>query len=170
MLMTARAGGVSDRKLLGVLLGALIGLAWLALWIWGQSPYTRYLSHHSLEEVRGGGLLLLVFVAGWLLMVVAMMLPTSLPLVGLFHALAREARMATRLSARPGPRAVLPGLLLVADAGKVRRWGGQPGLDAAARRGHGRREERAWGRRLSASLGGALLGAAFSLGILQVLA
>ena len=55
--------------------------------LWGQSPYGRYLSHHSLDELRGGGSLMLVFVAGWLVMLVAMMLPTSLPLVMLFHTL-----------------------------------------------------------------------------------
>jgi predicted metal-binding membrane protein len=68
-------------------MGALITLAWLALWAWGQSPYARFLSHHHLDEVRGGGGLMLVFIAGWALMIVAMMLPTSLPLVTLFHTL-----------------------------------------------------------------------------------
>src|SRR6266576_3385880 len=68
-----------------LILLALIALAWLTLVIWGQSPYSRYLSHHSLDEVRGGGGLMLVFVAGWLVMLVAMMLPTSLPLVVLFN-------------------------------------------------------------------------------------
>lgn len=69
------------------LMGALIALAWLALWAWGQSPYARFLSHHHLDEVRGGGSLMLVFIAGWTLMIVAMMLPTSLPLVTSFHTL-----------------------------------------------------------------------------------
>jgi len=68
-------------------MGALITLAWLALWAWGQSPYARFLSHHHLDEVRGGGGLMLVFIAGWALMIVAMMLPTSLPLVTSFHTL-----------------------------------------------------------------------------------
>jgi predicted metal-binding membrane protein len=68
------------------LLGALIALAWLALWAWGQSPYARFLSHHQLGELRGSGLML-VFIAGWTVMIFAMMLPTSLPLVTSFHAL-----------------------------------------------------------------------------------
>jgi len=68
------------------LLGVLIALAWLALWVWGQSPYARFLSHHHLGELRGSGLML-VFIAGWIVMIFAMMLPTSLPLVSLFHAL-----------------------------------------------------------------------------------
>lgn len=69
------------------LMGALIALAWLALWAWGQSPYARFLSHHHLGEVRGGGSLMLVFIAGWTLMIFAMMLPTSLPLLTSFYAL-----------------------------------------------------------------------------------
>ena len=78
-----------DRGLFAALMVALIALDWLALWVWGQSPYGRFLSHHSLEAVRGNAALMLVFVAGWILMVVAMMLPTSLPLVALFRTLVR---------------------------------------------------------------------------------
>jgi predicted metal-binding membrane protein len=77
---------------------ALIALAWLALWIWGQSPYGRFLGHHSLDVVRGNVALMLVFVAGWTLMVVAMMLPTSLPLVALFRTLVRGRPDRTRLT------------------------------------------------------------------------
>ena len=86
------------RKPFIVLIVALIALAWLALWAWGQSPYGRFLSHHSLEAVRGNAALMLVFVAGWALMVVAMMLPTSLPLVALFRTLVRERPDRTRLT------------------------------------------------------------------------
>jgi predicted metal-binding membrane protein len=68
------------------LLGALIVLAWLALWVWGQLPYARFLSHHHLGELRSSGLIL-VFIAGWTVMIVAMMLPTSLPLITSFQAL-----------------------------------------------------------------------------------
>ena len=78
-----------DRRLFAALMVALIALAWLALWVWGQSPYGRFLSHHGLGAVRGNVTLMLVFVAGWTLMVVAMMLPTSLPLVALFRTLVR---------------------------------------------------------------------------------
>ncbi len=68
------------------LIGVLIALAWLVLWAWGRSPYDRFLSHHHLAELHNGTLLL-VFVAGWVVMIVAMMLPTSLPLVTTFHVL-----------------------------------------------------------------------------------
>src|SRR5215207_151907 len=87
-----------DRRLFAALMVALIALAWLALWVWGQSPYGRFLSHHSLEVVRGNAVLMLVFVAGWSLMVVAMMLPTSLPLVALFRTLVRGRSDRTRLT------------------------------------------------------------------------
>src|SRR5438128_3107005 len=78
----------------------LIGLAWLTLAVWGQSPYGRYLSHHSLEQVRGGGLLMLVFIAGWLVILLAMMLPTSLPIVAMFHTLTRARPDRLRLLGR----------------------------------------------------------------------
>ena len=71
-------------------MGAMVALAWLALWAWGQSPYARFLSHHHLDEVRGNGRLMLVFITGWILMIVAMMLPTSMPLVASFHTLTRR--------------------------------------------------------------------------------
>ncbi len=87
-----------DRRLFAALMVALITLAWLALWVWGQSPYGRFLSHHSLEAVRGDAALMLVFVAGWTLMVVAMMLPTSLPLVTLFRTLVRGRPDRARLT------------------------------------------------------------------------
>ena len=79
-----------ERKLVMVLLVALITLAWLVLWVWGRSPYGRFLSHEHLGEasLTEGGLLL-SFIAGWTLMTVAMMLPTSLPLVTLFRQLVR---------------------------------------------------------------------------------
>ena len=85
-------------RLFVALMVGLIALAWLALWVWGQSPYGRFLSHHSLEALRGDGTLVLVFVAGWTLMVVAMMLPTSLPLVALFRTLVRGRPDRTRLT------------------------------------------------------------------------
>lgn len=78
------------RRPLAPILLALSALAWLTLIVLGQSPYGRYLSHHSLDDVRGGGSLMLVFVLGWLVMLVAMMLPTSLPLVLMFDKLARR--------------------------------------------------------------------------------
>src|SRR3712207_7368164 len=84
------------------LIGALIALAWLALWAWGQSPYDRSLSHHQLEELHNGGLLLL-FIACWTVMSVAMLLPSTMPLVYSFYT----------LTSRPVDRGKLPTLLVV---------------------------------------------------------
>jgi predicted metal-binding membrane protein len=84
---------VRDDKVFLSLTAGLIALAWLTLWLWSESPYGRFLSH---EEGGAAGLgedypaLLLVFVAGWTLMTVAMMLPTSLPLVAMFRSLVRR--------------------------------------------------------------------------------
>jgi predicted metal-binding membrane protein len=80
------------------LVSALIALAWLVLWLWGRSPYGRFLSHQHLGEVGlEDGAQMLVFIAGWSLMTVAMMLPTSLPLVTLFRTLVRQRPDRTRL-------------------------------------------------------------------------
>ena len=89
----------NDRKPFITFMVALIALAWLALWVWGQSPYGRFLSHEELGEVGESGAFLLLFVAGWTVMIVAMMLPTSLPLVALFHTFTRQRQDRTRLVA-----------------------------------------------------------------------
>jgi predicted metal-binding membrane protein len=82
---------VEDRKLFIGLLLALVALAWVGLWLWGESPYGRFLDHSQLSEVtREDASLLVFFVAGWTLMVFAMMLPTSLPLIALFHTMTRS--------------------------------------------------------------------------------
>ena len=82
---------VENQKLFLGLLGTLIVLAWLGLVVWGQSPYGRYLDHGELAglDAKDAGLLGF-FVAGWTLMVFAMMLPTSLPLLALFRAMTRQ--------------------------------------------------------------------------------
>ena len=104
---------VGDRRPLAVLLLSLVGLSWLTLVVWGVSPYSRYLSHEAIEELGGrvslgyAGLAV-VFVAAWVLMTVAMMLPTALPLVLLFHRFVAARRDAARLTA-----AIIAGYLLV---------------------------------------------------------
>ena len=82
---------VADRRYFLLLMGGLIALAWLTLWLWGQSPYGRLLNHDELSAADlDHGLVVLVIVVGWTLMIVAMMLPTSLPLVALFYRLTRQ--------------------------------------------------------------------------------
>lgn len=86
---------VDNRKHFAVVLLALVALAWLALVLWGQSPYARYLDHEQLEELNLGltgelAGVMLVFVIGWTVMTVAMMLPTSLPLFSLFQRMVQQ--------------------------------------------------------------------------------
>ena len=79
-------------------LAAVVGLAWFSLWVWGRSPYARFLEHDALASVsREDAALLGFFLAGWTLMVFAMMLPTSLPLITLFHRMVRERAERLRL-------------------------------------------------------------------------
>ena len=82
---------VRNDRLFFALLVAVVGLAWVSLWVWGRSPYARFLEHDALASVsREDAALLAFFLAGWTLMVFAMMLPTSLPLITLFHRMVRD--------------------------------------------------------------------------------
>jgi predicted metal-binding membrane protein len=92
---------VSDRRVSWTLIGALIALTWLSLWAWGRSPYGRFLSHEELgtPENTNYVLIVILFAAGWTAMTVAMMLPTSLPLVGLFHSFVRTRPNRAQLTA-----------------------------------------------------------------------
>ena len=86
MLLSVR----NDRLFIALLL-SVVALAWLSLWVWGQSPYERFLDHEELTQVTGeDAALLVLFVAGWTLMIFAMMLPTTLPLIALFHTIIRD--------------------------------------------------------------------------------
>src|SRR2546429_200091 len=137
----ARAPGHSLR--LGLIV-ALSAAAWAALAVWSASPYGRYLDHGGwgdpgllaalCRSVPQGELVIpaLLYASAWLLMIAAMMLPTTLPLLGIFSRITASRPDAGRL-------------LLGADARHVRRRHGQPGLDARPCRRDGRREEPALG-------------------------
>jgi predicted metal-binding membrane protein len=93
--MSAFAPRVDGRRYFLPLLVALIALAWVALLAWGESPYDRFLRHDELDHVDIGlnaewAGVMAVFVLGWTVMTIAMMLPTSLPLVDLFQRLVRR--------------------------------------------------------------------------------
>ncbi len=83
---------------------ALIVLAWIALLVWGMSPWARYLSHDAVDLIlHGSGVWVAgLFVGGWTLMVIAMMLPASLPLILLFR----------RMTVRHADRGILLGMLI----------------------------------------------------------
>ena len=68
-----------------VALVALSAFAWLLLWAWTTSGWARYLSHAAVGEIELSHVAgLMPFVAGWTLMIVAMMLPSSSALVTTF--------------------------------------------------------------------------------------
>ena len=76
------------------IMGALILLAWLTLWAWEHSPYSRYLQHglwgqpaHAGLSAHSHGISAILYLVGWTLMTVAMMLPSTLPLIEIFRRL-----------------------------------------------------------------------------------
>jgi predicted metal-binding membrane protein len=97
------------------LMAALTATVWLALWLWGQSPYGRYLDHGSWAEIGvagslcralpggRGALTASLVIGGWVLMLAAMMLPTTLPLLDIFR----------RLTARRADRRWLTALVVI---------------------------------------------------------
>lgn len=69
--------------------GTLALLAWLVLWWWGKSPSGHLLMHGGAPPAGGSAWFYgAIFVLGWTLMTVAMMLPTTVPLLVLFRRLA----------------------------------------------------------------------------------
>jgi predicted metal-binding membrane protein len=103
---------VRDGRFVIASVGALVVLSWLALWFWSRSPYAGYLSHDENAGIHSVGIgylaVAVLFVVGWTLMTVAMMLPTSLPLVALFGSLVRARQHRFQLVAL-----VVTGYLLV---------------------------------------------------------
>jgi predicted metal-binding membrane protein len=60
--------------------------AWLAIITWSASPFAHYLHHGRAEGLPvGAPAAAAIFVGGWTLMVVAMMLPTTYPVVALYR-------------------------------------------------------------------------------------
>jgi predicted metal-binding membrane protein len=82
-----------ERRAFLWLIGLLISLAWMVLWFWERSPYGRYLNHGRLGELALAGtidsvpLAVMLYLTGWTLMIAAMMLPTTLPLLDIFRRL-----------------------------------------------------------------------------------
>jgi len=99
----------------------LTSIAWLTLWLWAQSPYGRYLDHGDWTTIGiassiclaipSGNVVLpaILYIGGWLVMLVAMMLPTTLPLLDIYR----------RLTSRRSDRNLLVGLVI---AGYLAAW------------------------------------------------
>ena len=114
-----------DRVILVGSLATIAVAAWLALWAIDGSPLGRYLHH----EVVGPTPLLSValFTLGWVLMIVAMMLPSSTPLVVIFARLVGRRRHPQRLVVL-----LLTGYLLVWGGFGFAAWIADRGIHAAA--------------------------------------
>src|SRR5262252_7204866 len=90
------AAPVGQRHVLPALIAALAVLAWVSIALWSASPYARYLDHRGwldvawlqavCDAVPQGNLVVpaALHTGAWLLMIVAMMLPTTLPLLKVF--------------------------------------------------------------------------------------
>lgn len=91
-----------DGAILAACLSGLAALAWLALLSLEGSPWARYLQH---DAPAAGSIAAeaALFTAGWLVMIAAMMLPSSIPLVLTFAAI---------VGRRPRP-GLLVGLVVV---------------------------------------------------------
>jgi len=110
------------RRVFLPVLGALVALAWVALWAWASTPYGRYMDHGEWTASGPAAFLCRVVPAGsvvvpaalygaaWILMSTAMMLPSTLPLFTAFD----------RLVAQRADRARLPTLL---GLGYLAAWG-----------------------------------------------
>jgi predicted metal-binding membrane protein len=82
-----------DYWLVAALIAIASALAWLTLWRFAHSPYLHYMHRAHLEGppmstsyLLGG----LMFVGGWAVMTIAMMFPTSIPLLGMFNRIAHD--------------------------------------------------------------------------------
>lgn len=106
-----------------VLVGGLALGAWAALGAWSASPYARLLAHDGWSDlgplaeicrvIPGGGIVVpaVLQALAWLLMITAMMLPTTLPLMGTLSRVTASRPDAGALQAR-------------AVAGYVLAWSG----------------------------------------------
>jgi predicted metal-binding membrane protein len=83
-----------------LVLGGLIVSTWFALWAWSGSPYGQYLQHGNwfdlgpaaflCRALPGGDVVVPIHTAAWVLMTIAMMLPTALPLLDQFRRMTAE--------------------------------------------------------------------------------
>jgi predicted metal-binding membrane protein len=84
----------SDRRIFLPVFITIIVMCWLALFLWGLSPAGYLLNHETLAHkvVRLDGeyaFTALFFTISWTLMTIAMMLPTTLPLLDIFRGVTR---------------------------------------------------------------------------------
>jgi predicted metal-binding membrane protein len=102
---------IDHRTALVTLLASLAAMSWAALWLWSLSPWGRYLEHGGWGDAGAIAALCRVVPQGdiivpaslhaiaWVLMIAAMMLPTTLPLLLMFRRITQARLDAGRLSA-----------------------------------------------------------------------
>jgi predicted metal-binding membrane protein len=92
------AAWAGRRQLLYAFVGTTSVFAYVALWLGGRSPWSRYLDHSFITADAAGTLVAsMVFVLGWTVMVAGMMLPTALPLLEAFARVVRWRPQRRRL-------------------------------------------------------------------------
>jgi predicted metal-binding membrane protein len=106
-----RAAAPPGARSAPALIAALVALAWVALAAWSASPWQRWLDHGSWADttwlatlcraVPQGDAILppLGYAAAWLLMITAMMLPTTIPLLLIFRRITGGRHDASTLTA-----------------------------------------------------------------------
>ncbi|MGH6624601.1 MAG: DUF2182 domain-containing protein [Burkholderiaceae bacterium] len=89
--------GIDRRTVLVALLVSLAAMSWAALWLWSLSPWGRYLEHGGWGDIGAIAALCRAIPSGdiivttslhaiaWVLMIAAMMLPTTIPLLLMFR-------------------------------------------------------------------------------------
>jgi predicted metal-binding membrane protein len=108
----ARTARAPERRLPLALVGVLSLAAWGVLAAWSASPYARYLDHGGWDRAGALAVLcrsvpqgeivipVLVYALAWLVMITAMMLPTTLPLLSIFNRVTASRADAGGLMAR----------------------------------------------------------------------
>jgi predicted metal-binding membrane protein len=87
---------VRDQRPFVAALAGVVALTWLSLWTLGRSPYAQLAHAHGGSS--NGTWTVYLSLAGWTLMIAAMMLPTTFPLVALFHSIVRKRANRIRLT------------------------------------------------------------------------
>ena len=109
--MSGGLRAIDQPALFRALMAGLIASAWAILWFWSDSPYGRYLDHGRWTDVGVAGAICraipageiavpaLLYATAWLMMISAMMLPTTIPLLEIFRRITAGRPDAGRLVA-----------------------------------------------------------------------
>jgi len=99
------------RAVLALLLATLAAMAWTALWLWSLSPWSRYLGEGGWGDagalaalcraIPQGDILVpaVLHAIAWVVMIAAMMLPTTLPLLLIFRRITQSRSDGMQLAA-----------------------------------------------------------------------